>query len=152
MLIHSHSNWFWINFYKFCHRILNPSCNGNRTPCRNIQIRKLLNSNFGSRINWSPSLICNQIWNFFLRILYYIGNKSLRFPRSCSISNCNNIHIIFCNIIQYFFLRSRKLSFVMHSIYKKKYVICFVKSIFINNYHLTACSISWIQSHKRLFG
>ena len=97
MLVLTDANGFWIDLYKLGQRILQAARHGCGTSLPNIKIRKFLGGESGCGINGSTGFVYDYVLYRKMRTPDEIGNDLFGFAACGSISQRNNIYMIFPN-------------------------------------------------------
>ena len=76
MLVLTHTDALWVNFYKLRERVLQAPRDGYRGAERNIVIRKFLRAELGRRIDARPRLVYDHVGHAG-KVADHIGDKYL---------------------------------------------------------------------------
>ena len=97
VLVLSDTDGFRLNFNKLGERILESSCHRGRASLSRVKVRKLLCCQFTCRVHRGTGFIHNDILHFALCSLEIIADDFLRFPGCGTVSQGDEVYLVFFN-------------------------------------------------------
>ena len=96
MLILSDADGFGIDLDKLCKWVLDSACDGNSTALCYVKIGEFLCAELGSGVNRCTGFACDDIFCADADLLERFRNKDFAFFRCRTVTDRNDIDIIFC--------------------------------------------------------